>query len=322
MADKDWIGADLIFDLDGDHLPGVSDRDFPGMLDLIQEQAWTLWSEFLHPEFGFTEEHLHVTFSGHRGFHLHYRDPSLVHLDSEARRELVAHIRGEGVDVAGRFARYADASSTGWSRRVREGVAATVATLGSIASNEAAASQHLTRLHDGVQRRRTTEGRSSGPHSKDAIKKLATTLSEHGRSERLLAGNFDVLKDGYRTLFADLVASDTSIVLGAAGETDEVVTIDTRRQIRYPTSLHGKCGMRVSTLPLDRLNPESQNRYDALQEAVVFGSMRDRTMEMTVDDAVFGFHGRRIEASTGERVLVSEAEQVFLSLKGWARTIV
>ena len=27
----------LIFDLDGDHLPGVSDRDFPSMLELIQE---------------------------------------------------------------------------------------------------------------------------------------------------------------------------------------------------------------------------------------------------------------------------------------------
>ena len=30
MADKLWQGADLIFDLDGDHLPGVTDRDFPG----------------------------------------------------------------------------------------------------------------------------------------------------------------------------------------------------------------------------------------------------------------------------------------------------
>ena len=84
MADKQWLGADLIFDLDGDHLPGVSDRDFPGMLELIQEQAWTLWSDFLEPEFGFKEDHLHVTFSGHRGFHLHYRDPALVHLDSDA----------------------------------------------------------------------------------------------------------------------------------------------------------------------------------------------------------------------------------------------
>ncbi len=43
MLDKDWKGADLIFDLDGDHLPGVSDRDFPSMLELIQEQAWSLW---------------------------------------------------------------------------------------------------------------------------------------------------------------------------------------------------------------------------------------------------------------------------------------
>ncbi len=47
MVDKGWKGADLIFDLDGDHLPGVSDRDFPSMLELIQEQAWTLWSDFL-----------------------------------------------------------------------------------------------------------------------------------------------------------------------------------------------------------------------------------------------------------------------------------
>ena len=35
MVEKDWIGADLIFDLDGDHLPGVTDRDFPAMLSLI-----------------------------------------------------------------------------------------------------------------------------------------------------------------------------------------------------------------------------------------------------------------------------------------------
>ncbi|MGB2393100.1 MAG: DNA primase small subunit domain-containing protein, partial [Poseidonia sp.] len=106
MAEKLWQGADLIFDLDGDHLPGVTDRDFPGMLDVIHDQAWSLWNDFLEPEFGFKEDHLQVTFSGHRGFHLHYRDPSLFHLDSEARRELVSHIRGEGVDVQGGLARY------------------------------------------------------------------------------------------------------------------------------------------------------------------------------------------------------------------------
>jgi len=71
MADKDWLGADLIFDLDGDHLPGVTDKDFPGMIKVIQEQAWSLWNDFLEPDFGFNKEYLQVTFSGHRGFHLH-----------------------------------------------------------------------------------------------------------------------------------------------------------------------------------------------------------------------------------------------------------
>ena len=99
MVDKGWKGADLIFDLDGDHLPGVSDRDFPSMLELIQEQAWTLWSDFLSPEFGFEEKYLQVSFSGHRGFHIHIRDPKYLHLDSNARRQLVNHIRGEGVNV-------------------------------------------------------------------------------------------------------------------------------------------------------------------------------------------------------------------------------
>ena len=61
MADKLWQGADLIFDLDGDHLPGVTDRDFPGMLEVIQEQAWSLWNDFLEPEFGFSEVCVCVT---------------------------------------------------------------------------------------------------------------------------------------------------------------------------------------------------------------------------------------------------------------------
>jgi DNA primase small subunit len=56
MADKNWFGADLIFDLDGDHLPGVTDRDFPGMLEVIREQGWTLWNDYLQPEFGFDEK--------------------------------------------------------------------------------------------------------------------------------------------------------------------------------------------------------------------------------------------------------------------------
>ena len=71
MADKGWRGADLIFDLDGDHLHGISYTDFPGLMHSIQEQAWSLWNDFLEPEFGFKREYAQFTFSGHRGFHIH-----------------------------------------------------------------------------------------------------------------------------------------------------------------------------------------------------------------------------------------------------------
>ena len=99
MSDKGWLGADLIFDLDGDHLPGINTTDFPNLLNTIQDQAWKLWSEFLEPEFGFEEKYVQTSFSGHRGFHIHVRDPNLLHLDSNTRREIVNFIRGEGIDT-------------------------------------------------------------------------------------------------------------------------------------------------------------------------------------------------------------------------------
>ena len=34
------------------------------MIEVIQEQAWTLWNDFLEPDFGFKQEYLQVTFSG------------------------------------------------------------------------------------------------------------------------------------------------------------------------------------------------------------------------------------------------------------------
>ena len=118
MKDKGLQGADLIFDLDGDHLPGVTDGDFPAMIRVIQEQAHQLWNDFLEPEFGFKKEHLQVTFSGHRGFHLHYRSPDIWQLDSPARREIVSHIRGEGVDIGVLL----NGPDCAWKRRIVSGV--------------------------------------------------------------------------------------------------------------------------------------------------------------------------------------------------------
>ncbi len=319
MDDKLWQGADLIFDLDGDHLPGVTDKDFPGMLEVIHEQAWSLWNDFLEPEFGFKEEHLQVTFSGHRGFHLHYRDPALFHLDSEARRELVSQIRGEGVDVKGGLARYHDDDAQGWTRRIRNGMDDMIHTLRGISDKTGSSSEDLKRLEVGLQSLLDREGQTS-QRTADSIRKLADVVNHHDRVQRLKAGRFELLGK-YQSLFLNLLKSDTSVVLGSAGETDEVVTIDVRRQIRWPTSLHGKSGMRVSEFPLSRLDPDGSNPYNPLHEALALGMDESIEVEYTVDDAIAQFGDRRLESKMGDRISIHETGATFLVLKGWAKLV-
>ena len=88
-------------------------------------------------------------------------------------------------------------------------------------------------------------------------------MQDSSRRERVIDGRLTALNN-HGLLFQNLIRSDTSVVLGNAGETDEVVTIDTRRQIRWPGSLHGKSGMRVTEFPLDRLDPDNPNSFDCL----------------------------------------------------------
>ena len=153
-----------------------------------------------------------------------------------------------------------------------------------------------------------------------AIRRLAELMDHDQRVGRLKDGKFEVLGN-YQALFLNLLKADASVVLGSAGETDEVVTIDVRRQIRWPTSLHGKSGMRVSEFPLSRLDPDGHNPYNPLNEAFVLGMDQVVEVEWTVDDAVAQFGDRRLESTTGERIQVHESGATFLVLKGWAQLV-
>ena len=316
MADKDWRGADLIFDLDGDHLPGVTDKDFPSMIEVIQEQAWSLWNDFLEPDFGFKEEYLQVTFSGHRGFHLHYRDPKFFHLDSEARRELVSHIRGEGVEVSDLIERSRHPKATGWSKRVSKGIESVVSKLDEVHAGD---SKKLSLMTAGLQNMMDREG-IKGLRGKSSIEKLAELMQTESRRERVMNGRLTALNN-HALLFQNLIKADSSVVLGNAGETDEVVTIDTRRQIRWPGSLHGKSGMRVTEFPLSRLDPESSNPFDCLSEGIALSRDEKVKVELIVDDAIARFDSRIIDGSSGDIIEIHEAGATFLVLKGWARLV-
>ena len=313
MKDKMLQGADLIFDLDGDHLPGVTDGDFPAMISAIQDQAHQLWFDFLEPEFGFDEKYLQVTFSGHRGFHLHYRSPDIWELDSQARREIVAHIKGEGADVS----TIIQGPDSDWKRRIISGVDAVINKL-DLAHN--GNRQVLKELKGIIDSRRNGVGEKR-------LLTLAEKIQDQGRRVRLVEGYTSgklstQFGDNFDKIFNDLVIGDKAVVLGNAGETDEVVTIDLKRVIRWPTSLHGKSGLKVVEFPLDRLDPHGPNPFDPLIEAVPWRMGEpDVKVKSIKSDVRYRIGTAEGELDEGEEYNVDEATATFLVLKRWADPI-
>ncbi|TAN47045.1 MAG: DNA primase catalytic subunit PriS, partial [Candidatus Methanoperedens sp.] len=93
MKEKKWEGADLIFDLDADHLPQKV-RSYAGMLANVKAETIKLL-DFLLEDFGFDEKNIRVAFSGGRGYHIHVHEPRVLTLGSAERREIVDYIGGE-----------------------------------------------------------------------------------------------------------------------------------------------------------------------------------------------------------------------------------
>ncbi len=97
MKEKHWQGADLIFDLDADHLPSKA-RSYEEMLSNVKYETGKLL-DFLLYDFGFSENHISIVFSGGRGYHLHVRDPKVLSMESAERREIVDYVSGTGLSI-------------------------------------------------------------------------------------------------------------------------------------------------------------------------------------------------------------------------------
>ena len=328
MKDKQLQGADLIFDLDGDHLPGVTDGDFPAMIHVIQEQAHQLWYDFLEPEFGFDSKYLQLTFSGHRGFHLHYRAPDIWGLDSQARRELVSHIKGEGVDIQVLL----EGPDSAWKRRITSGVDSVLKKLDLASHDNSEGRMAQKELKAIIDSRIGTPGCKPKNCGIKSIQAIAEKVQEPGRRKRLTngfeSGELKPVFGGrgggsqHDDIFRELVKGDRSVVLGNAGETDEVVTIDLKRVIRWPTSLHGKSGMKVVEFPLERLDPHGSNPFDPLSEAVPWKMGDENVMVRAIkSDVKYRIGSSEGELDEGEEYRVDEATATFLVLKQWAQPI-
>jgi DNA primase small subunit len=131
MDKKGWLGADLVFDIDADHIPtscnkihdeftcskcgfsgrGITPETCPACegtkfetkiwpcelcIKSAREETAKL-IDMLENDFGFSLDELHVFFSGHRGYHVHVEDEALRSLDAMARKEIVDYVTGLGL---------------------------------------------------------------------------------------------------------------------------------------------------------------------------------------------------------------------------------
>ncbi|MFQ5919760.1 MAG: DNA primase small subunit domain-containing protein [Thermoplasmata archaeon] len=311
MGEKGWMGADLIFDLDADHIPGWQKLGYPGMLEAVKEQVIRLIDDFLVGDLGFSEEEVQIAFSGARGYHIHIRDPRVFTLESHERREIVDYITGTGLDlqVVGRHEpleertfrdrtttltrfRVPAATDPGWRGRTTRGISGWLGALSELPEEQAI--EALQEL-DGV-----------GPKRAAQIYDTIQRLGAQRTRERVEAGHLEHFPPGTG---ASLV---TQGVEYAKGATDEPVSSDTKRLIRLMGSLHGKTGFRVVPLTRDELDA-----FDPLTDAVPELYSHDRIRIEMAQAIVTDMKGETFNLEPGQNS-VPEYLAIFLMCRGMA----
>jgi len=288
MADKGWCGADLIFDLDADHIVrGPYDQ----MLARVKEETVKLLT-ILTEEFGMDKKAIALVFSGGRGYHVHVRDLAFRSWGSSERRELIDYVCGIGIDPAAMLAGK-NVPSPGWHRRYREALLGYLRWIGGLPEAEAIA--HLTAME--------------GIGKESAIQFLKKREEIIGDIENRPSGM--IMKNRVLGIIAGQQEGEFRKRLNErAALADEPVTTDTKRLIRMPASLHGGSGMLVRALELRDLHG-----FDPLTDAVVFG-----TRDVKVDQKFpvkMPMLGSTYELQKGINT-VPEAVAVFLCCRGMA----
>ncbi len=289
MNDKVWTGADLIFDLDADH---IVRGPYAMMLARVREETQKLL-DMLTGELGFAKKDISIVFSGGRGYHVHVRNIAVREWGSPERRELVDYVCGIGLDPG--IMLEAPASGEGWPSRYRGALIEMLSELAGLDENAALA--RLTAL-EGVAEK----------SARAFLGSLSGTLAALGQQARPFRAEGRVL----RALILQKDGEFRARLNERAALTDEPVTTDIKRLIRMPGSLHGGSGLRVTPVSYSDLGD-----FDPLIDAVVFGDAEVRVeMAQSIPSPVSILGNEYVLAEGVNRV--PEALAVFLCCRGMA----
>ncbi len=320
MDKKGWIGSDLVFDIDADHIPTTCNKihdefrcvkcGFEGRgitpevcpcceatkfetkiwaCDLCIQSARDETAkllEMLENDFGFSQDELHVYFSGHRGYHVHVETESVRSLDALARKEIVDYVTGLGLSILDKEAREKRGKrggakkfslhNFGWNRRLK---------LGMLDFLLNATKEDLRAV--GLKNKALLD-------NKNAIIKRAIN---DGRWESINGVSIQTwLK------LAEYIREIKS------SKIDTVVTTDIHRLIRMNGTLHGKTGLKKVKFPAENLQD-----FDPFTGAVAF---KKGTAKVLVFDAPeFRLSGKTLGPYKNQIVELPIAAAVMLICK-------
>jgi DNA primase small subunit len=313
MNRKGWLGADLVFDIDADHIStsckkihdkwicincnfagkGITPEECPicsskkfsaktwpceSCLTSAKEETRKLVN-FLETDFGFSYRDMHTFFSGHRGYHVHVENNAVKTLDTIARKEIADYVTGLGVTLSDNKKKkvFQDLilSDFGWQKRLKLG-------LHRFLSN--AKKEDLKKI--GIKRN----------HS------IILNNKELILNRCILDGKWNSIKGlsdrTWEKLFHHIKSLESSQI-------DTVVTTDIHRLIRVDNTLHGKTGLKKIEFPIVNLDS-----FDPFKKAVAFkgGSIKVLVSDapsFTIGDKMFGPYENQVaELPTAAAVLL------------------
>jgi DNA primase small subunit len=277
MENKGWMGGDLIFDLDVHGGLFLSKEE----QEKVRQDAIRLVEDFLLLDFGVKKEQVKTVFSGNRGYHIHVRDPSYRMLEGDARREISDYISGKGLDYRSFFNQnekwklYGPKESD-WGYRGRfYRMAAKI-----LEENPAAIHRRLLKPEEAALLK---EGMRTGLWSKTSIKDIVDRM--------------------------EVVAKMLPV---QCIEVDTGVTIDTKRLIRVPNTLHGSTGLAAKEIP-------SLDEFEPYRDAIAFGQGQTKIEALQDIPAQEFLNSTMEKMENGKSKEVPLAYAMYLILKGAAR---
>jgi DNA primase small subunit len=328
MADMDkkgWLGADLVFDIDADHIPTSCDKLHdewtcskcgfsgkgvtPEACPMCESQKFNTktWPcevcldsaktetakliDMLGKDFGFSDKEVHVFFSGHRGYHVHVENETVKTLDAMARKEIVDYVTGLGLSLSGDEARGRSTRRRGRSRGF---------SLHDFGWNR----RLKLGMHDFILSATKEDLKNAGIGNYATVLRSKDLLVKRGIEEGKWSSVKGVSGKTWRKL-AEYVKDLESAKI------DTVVTTDTHRLIRMDGTLHGKTGLKKVEFPANRLAD-----FDPFNEAVAF---KEGAVKVFVSDVPeFRLGGSVLGPYRRQTVEVPTAAAVLLICKGRA----